>query len=328
MSAYSDALLKTYILKAGPSELPERRLAFQETPLRVIHVESPFDVTASVGIRLDLDLAGDGPSEAPFTPRLLDEFLRSLPEGDLKPVVILDPPMPASPFEGILQLFMRNAFAAELFRLGNAPVVLASGLMSAAMSQNLKSDMIRAGFAGASIGELLTRIRASLSSGTSPRLLIEDILFPMGTALFAHDPDTRFSAELTPTAPEVSLESIATTRATSGLVTRRAYALLVGIDDYSAPFPKLRGCVNDVSLFGEFLTDRIGRSPGVDLELKVLKNGKATREAVIDGFRSHLARQEKAMWRCSTSADAGRKPRRPPSSGARTRPPRRNAGLL
>jgi Caspase domain/Putative peptidoglycan binding domain len=289
-SAYSDALLTTHVLTVGPSELPDLRLEFQKSPLRVIHVEAPFDVTASVGVRIDFEVSSDRPPEAPFTPGQLDEFLRSLPESDSKPLVILDPPMPGSPFDMVLQLFLRNAFAAELFRLGNAPVVLATGLMPAATSPELKRDLIRAGSTGATVGGLLTRIRGSLSPGSSPRLPIEKLLFPMGTALFTHDPDTRLFSELASAAQEVGLESFAAPTATSSLVTRRTYALLVGIDDYSTPSPKLRGCANDVTLFGEFLTDRIGRSPGVDLELKVLKNAEATRQAVIDGFRTHLAR--------------------------------------
>ena len=35
------------------------------------------------------------------------------------------------------------------------------------------------------------------------------------------------------------------------------YALLVGIDDYPAPVPKLRGCVNDIKGMREYLEARI-----------------------------------------------------------------------
>jgi hypothetical protein len=69
------------------------------------------------------------------------------------------------------------------------------------------------------------------------------------------------------------------------------YALLVGIDDYIAPIPKLRGCVNDTMEMRQYLEARI--DPGsvrIDdiLKLKVLVNQEATREAVIRGFREHL----------------------------------------
>ncbi len=70
------------------------------------------------------------------------------------------------------------------------------------------------------------------------------------------------------------------------------YALLVGIDDYPAPVPKLRGCVNDIKGMREYLEARI--DPGerkLDDVLKVetLLDRKATREAVIKAFRTHLS---------------------------------------
>ena len=34
------------------------------------------------------------------------------------------------------------------------------------------------------------------------------------------------------------------------------YALLVGIDDYSPPVPKLRGCVNDIRQMHDYLAAR------------------------------------------------------------------------
>lgn len=63
-----------------------------------------------------------------LTARLIDSFLRTLPETELKPLVILDPPRPSTRLDAVRQLFLRNAFAAELYRLGNAPTVLGLGL--------------------------------------------------------------------------------------------------------------------------------------------------------------------------------------------------------
>lgn len=67
------------------------------------------------------------------------------------------------------------------------------------------------------------------------------------------------------------------------------YALLVGINDYPSPVPKLRGCVNDVARVETFLTTRLDPKTHT---LKVLKliNQQATRQAIIDGFRQHLGR--------------------------------------
>jgi hypothetical protein len=69
------------------------------------------------------------------------------------------------------------------------------------------------------------------------------------------------------------------------------YALLVGIDDYPLPVPKLRGCVNDVEQMQEYLVARVdpgGQPLGEVLKIKKLTNREATRQAVIRTFREHL----------------------------------------
>jgi hypothetical protein len=64
------------------------------------------------------------------------------------------------------------------------------------------------------------------------------------------------------------------------------YALLVGIDHYNGPIPPLRGAVRDVRGAAEFLRARV---PADELSALILTDADATREAVVDGFRSHLA---------------------------------------
>ncbi|GAA0447229.1 hypothetical protein Aca07nite_57920 [Actinoplanes capillaceus] len=64
------------------------------------------------------------------------------------------------------------------------------------------------------------------------------------------------------------------------------YALLVGINEYQAAVQNLNGCVNDVEAAEAHL--RATLAPGVRLEALILRNGEATREAVIAAFRSHL----------------------------------------
>src|SRR5262249_13311028 len=69
------------------------------------------------------------------------------------------------------------------------------------------------------------------------------------------------------------------------------YALLVGIDDYPPPLPKLRGCINDIERMREFLEGRVDlgdRELGKALKIRTLTNQEATRAAVIDAFRTHL----------------------------------------
>ena len=76
-------------------------------------------------------------------------------------------------------------------------------------------------------------------------------------------------------------------------MSRSIYALLVAIDDYPRPIPKLRGCVNDIDAFASYLNERVAKDKGVAIELKTLKNAEATRQAVIDAFRGHLGQAKK-----------------------------------
>jgi len=64
----------------------------------------------------------------------------------------------------------------------------------------------------------------------------------------------------------------------------RIIALLVGIDKYTAISP-LHGCVGDITAVETLLKARI---PAESLSLRVLHDGAATRDAIIDGFQSHL----------------------------------------
>lgn len=67
------------------------------------------------------------------------------------------------------------------------------------------------------------------------------------------------------------------------------FALLVGIDDYRAPVPRLSGCVNDIEAVKELLR-AISADAGFHLDLRMLRNSDATRAAIIEEFRDHLAK--------------------------------------
>lgn len=72
---------------------------------------------------------------------------------------------------------------------------------------------------------------------------------------------------------------------------RTIYALLVGIDDYPLPVPKLRGCVNDLQAMKQYLDARVDpgdRPLDEALQVRTLVNHEATRAAVIQTFREHL----------------------------------------
>ncbi len=64
----------------------------------------------------------------------------------------------------------------------------------------------------------------------------------------------------------------------------QVYALFVGIDDYPAPVPRLRGCVNDVTTLRDVLRARVGDR----LQARVLLDDEATREGLTAAFAEHL----------------------------------------
>lgn len=65
----------------------------------------------------------------------------------------------------------------------------------------------------------------------------------------------------------------------------RIHALLVGINQYTAVTPLL-GCVEDVTAIEALLRERV---PDGTLQLRVLRDGEATRAAIVEGFEQHLA---------------------------------------
>src|SRR5262245_54556237 len=69
------------------------------------------------------------------------------------------------------------------------------------------------------------------------------------------------------------------------------YALLVGINEYAPPVPRLRRCANEVREMQAFLQARVdpaGRRLEDALRIRTLLDQEATREAVIAAFRTHL----------------------------------------
>ncbi|MCB9052680.1 MAG: caspase family protein [Lewinellaceae bacterium] len=88
----------------------------------------------------------------------------------------------------------------------------------------------------------------------------------------------------------------------------RIFALLVGINDYPAPVPKLGGCLKDVEQIEHYLRGKYGDPEGKSkvetlngptaltvetdgrLHLCTLKNSQATYPNIIRGFREHLGK--------------------------------------
>lgn len=68
------------------------------------------------------------------------------------------------------------------------------------------------------------------------------------------------------------------------------YALLAGVNDYQGRLGTLRGCVDDIRGFQEFLEGRVEKERR---HIRPLLDGDASRANVIGGFTGHLARAGK-----------------------------------
>ncbi|MFD9461588.1 tetratricopeptide repeat protein [Streptomyces sp. NPDC060027] len=131
----------------------------------VVHVRAPlrlkggnlpcFELAAthlSHGERLDRAAMG-----ADLTPDRLAEWLARFEPGT-QPLVVLDPPLPASPADIPLQVVLRNLFAATLFASGFAPAVLGTGL-TARSSGGQTELLARAALGKISLLDLCTHLR-------------------------------------------------------------------------------------------------------------------------------------------------------------------------
>jgi hypothetical protein len=70
-------------------------------------------------------------------------------------------------------------------------------------------------------------------------------------------------------------------------MTRNIYALFAGIDAYPSPVKPLSGCVNDVTRMQDLLAARLSGSGDRFVPL-LLADAQATRQGIIDAWRSHL----------------------------------------
>jgi hypothetical protein len=71
-----------------------------------------------------------------------------------------------------------------------------------------------------------------------------------------------------------------------------SYALVIGIDDYPAPLPKLKTAVNDAQSFASLLTSKYG------FQVTTLLNQEATRDKILDAithFRKALAENDSLL---------------------------------
>lgn len=110
----------------------------------------------------------------------LDFVLDCFPRDVFRPLVILDIDSPHTPTESAAQLFLRNAFAADVFALGHCPALLATGLTTGT-AYALYETMVAALGRGASVLETCASVQRL------PTYDPEDV-GPCATALFTHLP--------------------------------------------------------------------------------------------------------------------------------------------
>lgn len=191
----------------------------------VVHICPTMEESSSIGIFLDFGTGGTGvlpgrkvKSDANqradaggdvqfLTLSALAELIRAQQKPDrARPLLILDVLEPAGRTELLTQLFLRNAFAAQLYELGAFESIIATGLTPPDVREDMLGTLISAIANFESVGETVNRIRRLTDLGSYTRLPpVGDNLGPLrdtnddkylsrvvataGTALFTPDPE-------------------------------------------------------------------------------------------------------------------------------------------
>jgi cellulose synthase operon protein C len=120
--------------------------------------------------------------ELPVT--AIDYLLEAFPRESFRPLLILDIDRPPTISEAVGHLLLRNAFAADLCRLGHCRALLATGLVGGHAEQ-LYETLVASVSKGCSLAEVLRNIHAI---GTDHEFYGAPELPPASTALFSHLP--------------------------------------------------------------------------------------------------------------------------------------------
>jgi hypothetical protein len=158
-----------------------------DRPCDILHIASPIAESLE-GRELYLKFGSSFSrtrSLTAFTSRWFANALSSL--SHRPSMVIVDVPRPPSLHEALLQLVLRNVFAAHLFILGRLPVVLATGLAAPEDQVDLSARMVGDLANHAAPGHVAQRLRKG--DGSFARASISDLLGTACVALFARDPD-------------------------------------------------------------------------------------------------------------------------------------------
>jgi hypothetical protein len=163
----------------------------ESRPPAVLHLSGGLR-ESSRGVALTF-LAGEWHSEYlggsrfsdEFSVTVVDDLLSAVPPEAFRPLLILDNDRPPGITETVSHLFMRNAFAGGVFRMGRCPAVLATGLVDEA-STGVYTLLVKTLSSGATVAETASAIRHGIPESDRKG---SDVALPfVGTALFTHLP--------------------------------------------------------------------------------------------------------------------------------------------
>lgn len=144
---------------------PEATLdSLSRSQSEVVHLSAPLWETAgSVSLDIGSSHVTRGQADT-ISPAALASALY---EQWASPLVILDPPLPSSRADTIVQLLLRNAFAGELFALGAARAIVGLGLVVLDAQEQVYRTLVGLLADGHSLGETIAAVRAYDSTGAA-----------------------------------------------------------------------------------------------------------------------------------------------------------------
>jgi len=167
----------------------------------VIHVRAPLRESASLGgIVLDARAVGSSDNASArgdaLTPTGVTRALGQTRWPD-RPIVVLDPSRGHGRTQAMLQMLLRNGFAADLFRQGTAVAVLGVGLGEPDQHARITRTIAESFTQGRSLSDLVTELREShgpMGKNRAVDMTFESMLPTLGVALWAFDPSLVYLA--------------------------------------------------------------------------------------------------------------------------------------
>jgi tetratricopeptide (TPR) repeat protein len=170
-------------------------LLLASPPPVIVHVVGGLVATAGM-TAVDLQASAPGwgsPDQAGLlTAADLDLALRAVSRDWPAPVVVLDVPAPSGLREIADQMLLRNSFAGDLFALGAARAVVATGLAGRKSGDLARSVLLEGLAHGDAIGDVIQRMRRQAPSSGFGRF--DKSAAFAATALWTNDPSMRLPA--------------------------------------------------------------------------------------------------------------------------------------